>query len=116
MKMTRRKALRLGTAAMASASVTGMGTHAVAKPPDPLRDGVQALVNEIRGPGLEGSQLISYCALQEVADLLETLPGIESIRNDAWEEKWKERVGADDIRGLEWHLTKLCQPLGRADT
>ena len=51
---------------------------------DPLREGVQALVDEIRGPAAEKGVFISFVALQEAADRLEALPGIKAVRNDMW--------------------------------
>ena len=114
--LSRRAALRGGTGALAAITAAGAATYAAAETtPDPLREGVQALVNEIRGPVLEGTRLGSYCALQEMADLLELLPGIEPVRNDAWEDTWKPLIGSDDIRGLEWQFTGLYKSSGRAE-
>ena len=76
MSISRRDALMGATAAVA---VAGVPT-AVAAHPDPLRAGVQALVNEIRqdlGPDVT---MGVYWALQEAADL----PGIQALANELW--------------------------------
>ena len=61
---------------------------AIAAQPDPLREGVQALVNEIRQE-LSGNVVLgSVWVLQEAADRLEALPGIQAIPNEHWA-RWK---------------------------
>ncbi len=80
MSLTRRDALMGASAAVA---VAGVPT-AVAAQPDPLSAGVQALVNEIRqdlGPDVIMGVL---WALQEAADRLEALPGIQALANELW--------------------------------
>ncbi len=80
MSISRRDALMGASAAVA---VAGVPT-AVAAHPDPLRAGVQALVNEIRqdlGPDVT---MRVYWALQEAADRLEALPGIQALASELW--------------------------------
>ncbi len=80
MQISRRDTLMGATAAVAVAGVP----MAVGAQPDPLLAGVQALVNEIRqdlGPGV---MMAVYWALQEKADRLEALPGIQALANELW--------------------------------
>ncbi len=82
-EMTRRAALK-GTAAVAAVVAVPVAMTAQA---DPLREGVQALVNEIReirNPMAKGGVFLSFPGLQEAADRLEAMPGIEPVRNDRW--------------------------------
>ncbi len=81
MSISRRSALRGAAAAVA---VAGVPTSVTAQP-DPLRAGVQALVNEIR-QDLSGEVTMGELwALQEAADRLEALPGIRPISNESWD-------------------------------
>ena len=95
-KLSRRETLTRGGQAVAAAAVlTTLPSIARAKAvqPDPLCEGVQALVNEIRRD-LSGSiTLESFLRLQEVADRLETLPGIQPVANEQWQ-RWKPRMPA----------------------
>ncbi len=78
--ITRRGALLGASAAVAVAAVP---TIANARP-DHLREGVQALVQEIR-QGLSGQVIMcTYWGLQEAADRLEALPGIEAAPAESW--------------------------------
>ncbi len=80
MSISRRDALLGASAAVA---VAGVPT-AVAAQPDPLLAGVQALVNDIR-QGLDPSTIMAVLwALQEAADRLEALPGIQAVANEWW--------------------------------
>ena len=93
--LSRRQALRGATAAAAIAAVP---VTAVAN--DPLREGVQALVDELRGPAPEKTTLGDFFHLHEVADRLEALPGIEPVRNDMWEGHFKPRRAAFGVDRL----------------
>ena len=78
--ITRRDALSGAGAAVAVASVP----TAVAAQPDPLLAGVQALVNEIRRD-LDPKVIVAvHWALQQAADRLEALPGIEAAACGFW--------------------------------
>ena len=59
--------------------------------PDPLREGVQALVNEIRRDLGGHITMGEFWRLQEVADRLEGLPGIQPVANELWR-RWKART------------------------
>ena len=89
MNISRRDAMRrAGTAVVVAAAAVTVGVSAKAARPDPLCEGVQALVNEIR-QGLGGNlTTASFSALQEVADRLEALPDIQPIPNEHWE-RWR---------------------------
>ena len=94
MRTTRRNVLKGGGKAIAAVAVlpilsTINPVHAQEDVrPDPLREGVQALVNEIR-QGLNGNlTTASFSALQQVADRLEALPGIQPLSNEHWD-GWK---------------------------
>ena len=90
MRTTRRNLLKGGGKAIAATAVAmTAGVSAKAAQPDPLCEGVQALVNEIR-QGLNGNTTTaSFSALQEAADRLEALPGIRPIPNEIWERYWR---------------------------
>ena len=76
--------------ATAAAAVVVVPTIAAAQP-DRLREGVQALVNEIR-QGLSGQVLMcQYWVLHEAADRLEALPGIEPVPGNFWTAEDQER-------------------------
>ncbi len=93
MQISRRDALMGVTAAVA---VAGVPT-AVAAQPDPLRAGVQALVNEIR-KDLSGEVLCcELWVLQEAADRLEALPGIQTVNNESWD-WWRQRHPEEIVR------------------
>ena len=71
---------------------------------DPLRAGVQALVNEIRRD-LSGEVMAAvHWALQQAADRLEALPGIEAVACEFWTAEYQDcarRHGlAQVLRGL----------------
>ena len=83
MNITRREALRGTAAATAAMAMPAAMAHATAA--DPLREGVQALVREIR-ENLSGDVITAaYGSLQEVADRLESLPGIVPIPCEWWD-------------------------------
>ena len=88
MSISRRDALMGATAAVA---VAGMPT-AVAAQPDPLLAGVQALVNEIRQDLSPEVITVAHWALQQAADRLEALPGIQALPNEYWE-IWRQDFG-----------------------
>ncbi len=88
MSISRRDALLGATAAVA---VAGVPT-AVAAHPDPLRAGVQALVNEIRQDLSPEVITVAHWALQQAADRLEALPGIQALPNEYWE-IWRQDFG-----------------------
>ena len=97
MQITRRTALAGGAAAITTAAITaplalkaGATKAALAARPDPLRDGVQALVNEIRrdlGPNVMAG---IHWALQQAADRLEALPGIEAVPSEFWTAEYQD--------------------------
>ncbi len=89
-KLSRRETLAGGGKVIAAAAVAmTAGVSAKAAQSDPLREGVQALVNEIR-QGLKGKVgTETFQALMETADWLEALPGIQPIPNEFWERYWK---------------------------
>ena len=101
--LTRRTAL-LGTAAVASFAAPLAAAEYLAEP-DPLREGVQALVNEIRASATSQGVMVSFVALQGAADRLEALPGIEPIRNVEWEGMPKRKV--DLYWEMDGHLAVL---------
>ena len=116
MTVTRRDAMRRGgEAVVAAASALTAGVPAKAVQPDPLCEGVQALVNEIR-QGLAGNITIGdFWTLQETADRLEALPGIQPVANEQWQ-RWKPRMPirlcvVDGVQSKEWRM--LRPPLGR---
>ena len=111
-KLSRRETLARGGQAVAAAAVAmTAGVSAKAAQPDPLREGVQALVNEIR-QDLDGKIMTSsFWALMEVADRLEALPGIQPIPNEDWERYWKPSM-AKLPGGRAW--ATLRPPLARA--
>ncbi len=80
-KITRRAVL---AGVPAVAAVAAM--PAVAAQPDLLREGVQALVNETRLSLSRDIIMAQWCSLQEVADRLESLQGIEHAPNYLWED------------------------------
>ena len=91
-KITRRETLARGGQVVAAAAVAvTAGVSAKAAQPDPLCEGVQALVNEIRRD--LGGQITmgEFWRLQEVADILEALPGIQPVANEQWQ-RWKPRT------------------------
>jgi len=86
MQISRRDALATGAAAITTAAITAplAVKAALAAQPDPLLAGVQALVNEIRrdlGPNVMAGV---HWALQQAADRLEALPGIEAVACEFW--------------------------------
>ena len=57
---------------------------------DPRLEDIQALLSDLRNcdPGI---MVAVYVAFQEVADRLETLPGVVPVLNEQWRE-WKPRL------------------------
>ena len=92
MSISRRTALATGAAAITTAAITAplalkSAGVKVALGGDPLRAGVQALVNEIRQE-LPGNAMAGvHWALHEAADRLEALPGITPVPNESWDNK-----------------------------
>ena len=85
MIVSRRAALTGATTAIALAAIP-IAAAATTEPDaeDRLRAGVQALVKEIR-QGLSGQVVMcTFWALQEVADRLEALPGVQAVANEHW--------------------------------
>ncbi len=102
MSISRRDALMGATAAVAVAAVP-----AKAAQPDPLREGVQALVNEIRQE-LPGNAMAGvHWALHEAADRLEALPGIIPVPNESWDNK------PADFYRRKW-VIRAIRPAGEA--
>ena len=112
MNISRRDALLGATAA---AAVTGLivaplaikaaGVKTALANADPLLEGVQALVNEIRrdlSPDITAS---TFWALQEAADRLEALPGIQPIPNELWE-RWKPDIAR--FYRNDWRALRLA--------
>ena len=117
MDITRRDALLGVTAA---AVVTGAITSPLAiksagvkvalagdpamSPAQQLREGVQALVNEIRRDLDPNVMAGVHWALQQAADRLEALPGIEAVPSEFWTAEYQDcarRHGlAQVLRGL----------------
>ncbi len=105
MTITRRDAMkRGGKAVVVAAAAVAAGVSVKAAQPDPLCEGVQALVNEIR-QGLKGSVTVaSFSALQEAADRLEALPGIQPIPNEIWDRYWRPSMVRWPDNGGPRHL------------
>ncbi len=80
MSISRRGALLGASAAVAVVAVP----TAVAAQPDPLREGIQALVDEIRHHLPPETIMGTIWALQQAADRLEALPGIQALANELW--------------------------------
>ena len=90
MTITRRDAMkRGGKAVVVAAAAVAAGVLTKAAQPDPLCEGVQALVNEIRQDLGGNITISSFSTLQEVADRLEALPGIQPIPNEIRERYWR---------------------------
>ena len=113
-RITRRETLAGGGKAVAAVAVAmTAGVPAKAARPDPLREGVQALVNEIR-QGLSGSiTLDSFLRLQEAADRLEALPGIQPVANEHWQ-RWGHRMPVSFGPGMDTLDFMVEQMAGRA--
>ena len=94
MQITRRSVLATGAAAITTAAVTAplAVKAALAAQPDPLLAGVQALVNEIRRDLSPEVITVAHWALQQVADRLEALPGVQALPNEYWE-IWRQDFG-----------------------
>ena len=74
-------------------------TEAVAA--DPRLEGIQALVSDLRNVD-RGTIMAVYVAVQEVADRLETLPGIAPVANEWWR-TWRAEHH-DKPTNLEWPI------------
>ncbi len=110
-KLSRRETLtRSGQAVAAAAVAATIGVSAKAAQPDPLCEGVQALVNEIRQELSERVTTGTFWTLQAAADRLEALPGIRPVANEIWERRWKPNMAR--LGGWEWPV--LRPPMGRA--
>ena len=100
MNLTRRDALLGATAAAvvttaitASLAIKAAGVKAaLSNQPDLLLVGVQILVNEIRQDLHAGITTASFWALQQAADRLEMLPGVQAISNAHWD-VWRGDMG-----------------------
>ena len=95
MQITRRSALATGAAAIVTtATVVPLAIKAAgvkaALAGDPLRAGVQALVNEIRGDLDPKIMAGVHWALQQAADRLEALPGIEAVACEFWTAEYQD--------------------------
>ena len=97
MQITRRNAL------MGAGAAVVAGVPVKAAQPDPLRMGVQALVNEIR-QSLGGHLTVAtHWALHQAADRLEALPGIQAVPNeywDIWRQDFDRRFGPKRVLRL----------------
>ena len=101
MTITRRDAMkRGGKAVVVAAAAVAAGVSTKAAQPDPLCEGVQALVNEIRQEPTGSIPLDSFLRLQEAADRLEGLPGIQPVVNELWR-RWKPRMPTNFGTGLD---------------
>ncbi len=114
MNITRRDALRGAAAIVATGA---MPLAAMARGADPLLEGVQALVNEIR-QGLDRNVPTAWngkyrCiadadwALQSAADRLEALPGIEPVINEDWTPRHR-------VRSTRYGMMRVLRPAGEA--
>ncbi len=111
MQITRRDALATGAAALTTGAITAplalKAAGVKAAQPDPLREGVQALVNEIRQE-LPGKAMAAvHWALHEAADRLEALPGIIPVPNESWDDK------PADFYRRKW-VIRAIRPAGEA--
>ncbi len=69
---------------------------ALGERPDPLCEGVQALVKEIRRDLPPATIMGAVWVYQQAADRLEALPGIEAVANEYWtseHQEWASRHG-----------------------
>ena len=105
MQITRRDAL-MGAAAVAATGAVPVAAMAKSTAQDPLREGVQALVNEIRQGHLPITTTHAFWALQEAADRLEALPGIQAVPNEHWT-IWRKDMG-------RWKSPRMLRPAGEA--
>ena len=103
MTISRRGAL-IGASAAALAVV---GVPASAAQPDPLLEGVQSLVNEIRQELPGNAMAAVHWALHEAADRLEALPGITPVPNESWNNK------SADFYRQKW-VIRAVRPVGEA--
>ena len=117
MTISRRDVMKHGgTAFVVAAAAVTAGVSSKAAQPDPLREGVQALVNEIRQDLAGNITMGDFWTLQEAADRLEALPGVQPVANEQWQ-WWKPRMPirlcvVDGVQSKEWRV--LRPPLGRA--
>ena len=114
MNITRRAALR-GAVAIAVTGAVPMAAMASTNRADPLLEGVQALVNEIRR-GLDPNVPTAWSgkprfiadvdwALQQAADRLEALPGIEAVINENWTPRYR-------VRCTRYGMMRVLRPAG----
>ena len=97
MQISRRDTL-LG--AGAAAVVAGVPGAALASE-DPQLAGIQALISELRNCD-RGIMMAVWVAFQEVADRLETLPGIVPVPNEMWR-AWRAEHH-EKPTNLEWPI------------
>ena len=91
MNLTRREALRGTTASLAAIAAGGAATAGAADRDATLRQGVQALVRMIRADLPRNIMGGVFDGLQQAADYLEMLPGIEPVPNESWE-RWQQQT------------------------
>ncbi len=97
MSISRRSAL---IGAGAAAVVAGVPGAAVASE-DPQLAGIQALISELRNT--DGNTMMAvWVAFQEVADRLETLPGVAPVTNEWWR-AWRAEHH-DKPTNLKWPI------------
>ncbi len=96
MQITRRNALLGATAAVAVA-----GVPAAVRGDNPTLDVIQALVSDLRNCD-RGIMMAVWVAFQEVADRLETLPGIVPVANEWWH-TWRAEHH-DKPTNLKWPI------------
>ena len=112
MSISRRNVLATGAAAITTAAVTAPLAikAALAAQPDPLLACVQALVNEIRRD-LSGEVTCGeFWALQEAADRLEALAGIQPVYNELWD-RWRQQYPEEIVRDRSTNW-RAIRPVG----
>ncbi len=98
MQITRRNALM---GAGAAAVVAGVPGAALASE-DPQIEDIQALVSELRNT--DGATMMAvWVAFHEVADRLETLPGIVPVASPEWWPAWRAEHH-DKPTSLKWPI------------
>lgn len=84
MEISRRGAIAgAGAAIVTGAVAVPLATKAAPAAPDPRLEDIQALVSDLRNCD-RNLMMAVYVAFQEVADRLETLPGIVPVANEWW--------------------------------